>query len=113
MEEKRVVLSFWSFTLVGITIGVCSGVLLGGFTAVTSLFSGEFAAALIAIPAAVIGNGLSVGILAALGFIIYKPAISRFSKLAILSGRFEEPKEPGDVAFAESSNKSLKSGDGP
>ena len=110
MEEKRVVLSFGSFVLVGLTIGVTGGFVYGAFYSIKALLSGEILQAVLALPVATFGNGISVAISSAAGYLIYKRLVARFYKLGVLSGTYEEPTEPGDVAFADSSNNSLKSG---
>jgi hypothetical protein len=110
MEEKRVVLSFGSFVLMGFTIGVTGGFVYGAFFAIKALLSGDLLEAALALPVAIFGNGVSVAISAVVGYLIYKRLAGRFYKLGVLSGIYEEPAEPGDVAFTESNDNSRRSG---
>ena len=112
MEEKRVVLSFGSFVLLGLTIGLTSGFVYGAFYSIRSLFNGEVLQAAIALPVAVVGNGISVAISAAIGYLIYKKLIAHFYKLGVLSGTYENPIEPGDIAFVDESRSFSGSGKG-
>ncbi|MBZ2188838.1 hypothetical protein K8B33_07005 [Alcanivorax sp. JB21] len=107
MEEKRVVLSFGSFVLVGLTIGITGGFVYGTFFSIKALINGELLQAVLALPVATVGNGLSVAVSSAVGYLLYKRLVARFYKLGVLSGTYEEPTEPGDIAFSDSSDDSV------
>lgn len=105
MEEKRVILSFWSFVTIGLTIGVASGIPIGVFLVIYSLLEGAIVEGILAIPTVIFFNALGFAFYAVIGFIPYKWLVRKFYKLGVLSGEFSEPTEPGDVRFSDSSNK--------
>lgn len=105
MEEKRVIFSFWAFVTIGVTIGVASALPIGVFAMLSSLWGGDIIEAFTAIPLIIFFNVLGFGFSAVIGFIPYKWLVRKFYKLGVLSGEFSEPAEPGDVRFADSSNK--------